>query len=575
MGGKSSIIDIRLRLRDAKRFQSDMDKSGKSTKTFGVNAKKLGRNLAGAAAGFAGMAKAKEAINTTTTLAKSTLGLHNALGLSVESSSKWAAVAQVRGIEQKALAQSFGKVAKMSEAAKNGSESAAKSFGKLGISQNELMHNDMDEMLAAAADGLAGIKDKGDQAAVAQQVFGRGWQTVVPLLRGGSKEMDEQLGLAKKYGAMFGGNSVKSLQDFIQAQRESQFAMIGLQIAFSTRVVPALTKVYAKLTKAIDGFRKLPGPVKKAVVALLAIASAAVVFSPLITAIGAVITVLKLFSLRVLIAKVQVIAWRVALIAIRVAVVAMTIATKAWAVAQWLLNRAMMMNPIGLLVIALIAVVAVFVLAYKKVGWFRRAVQAVWAFIKNNWPKVTAILGGAIRRAVQIIVAVWGKLRSATGAVVNFIKDKFWGIVNFFKRMPRQIANATKNLFNGLKESFKNAINWIIKKWNGMSFGMDAVKIAGKTVIPGVHVGTPDIPLLANGGFMPRGNYGSFITGDAGPEIQTVTPQGITVRPLTKFNAPAVAGGGGDIRVVTPVYLDGKQIAEVVNNVVRSKRARR
>lgn len=55
---------------------------------------------------------------------------------------------------------------------------------------------------------------------------------------------------------------------------------------------------------------------------------------------------------------------------------AITAATKAWALAQKALNISMFANPIGLIVLAVVALVAGFVLAYKKSDKFRAIVNA-------------------------------------------------------------------------------------------------------------------------------------------------------------------------------------------------------
>lgn len=49
------------------------------------------------------------------------------------------------------------------------------------------------------------------------------------------------------------------------------------------------------------------------------------------------------------------------------------IAVKAWTAAQWLFNAAMTANPIGIVIAAVAALVAGFILAYQKVDWFREA----------------------------------------------------------------------------------------------------------------------------------------------------------------------------------------------------------
>ena len=54
-------------------------------------------------------------------------------------------------------------------------------------------------------------------------------------------------------------------------------------------------------------------------------------------------------------------------------------ATKAWTVAQGALNVVMSANPIGLVVLAVVALVAIFVVAYKKSDKFREIVDKAFA----------------------------------------------------------------------------------------------------------------------------------------------------------------------------------------------------
>ncbi|MEU7617183.1 phage tail tape measure protein [Micromonospora rifamycinica] len=68
-------------------------------------------------------------------------------------------------------------------------------------------------------------------------------------------------------------------------------------------------------------------------------------------------------------------------VASRVAMVATSVATKAWAAAQWLLNAAMTANPIGLIILAIVALVAGLVLAYQKSETFRAIVDAAFKAI--------------------------------------------------------------------------------------------------------------------------------------------------------------------------------------------------
>jgi SLT domain-containing protein len=66
-------------------------------------------------------------------------------------------------------------------------------------------------------------------------------------------------------------------------------------------------------------------------------------------------------------------------------ILAATAVTRGWAVAQGILNAVMAANPVGLIVVGILALVAAAVVAYKRVGWFREAVQATWSGIKAGW----------------------------------------------------------------------------------------------------------------------------------------------------------------------------------------------
>jgi hypothetical protein len=68
-----------------------------------------------------------------------------------------------------------------------------------------------------------------------------------------------------------------------------------------------------------------------------------------------------------------VIALNFALKAYKAIQAAITAATKAWAAVQWVLNAAMSANPIGLVVLAVVALIAVIVLLWKKSSAFRRS----------------------------------------------------------------------------------------------------------------------------------------------------------------------------------------------------------
>jgi hypothetical protein len=256
----------------AKKLRGEIEKTGKSQRTasketdkFSKSTQGLGHSLwsaakfaAGAAAAYVGISQAKAAISTTEELAKATISLHENLGLSIKQSSEWAAVAQTRGADTAKLGMAFKTLAGQVQSAKEGSQSAVKEFVKLGFSGRDIKRSteDTNFLLLKTSDGLHNMAAGADKAVVSAKLFGKGWQTIAPVLRDGSEKMQEQLGLANKYGATFGGKSLKSIQDLIGAQRELKFAQLGLQVTFTEKVAPALIKVGLGFAHLVNQVRR-------------------------------------------------------------------------------------------------------------------------------------------------------------------------------------------------------------------------------------------------------------------------------------------------------------------------------
>lgn len=110
--------------------------------------------------------------------------------------------------------------------------------------------------------------------------------------------------------------------------------------------------------------------------------------------------------------------------------------SKIAAAAQVLLNIAMSANPIGLIVIAIAALVAGLILAYKKSETFRNIVNGAFKgiakvvgvvvnFIKAHWKTLLVILTGPIGLAVAMILKFRSKITGAFSAAIGFIKSKW------------------------------------------------------------------------------------------------------------------------------------------------------
>ena len=178
-------------------------------------------------------------------------------------------------------------------------------------------------------------------------------------------------------------------------------------------------------------------------------------------------------------------------------------AIKVWTLAQGALNLVMMANPNGLIVAAVAAFIAILVIAYQKVDWFRNAVDAMgraavdafnWVkdaavtafnWIKDNWPLLLAILTGPFGAAVAIIVKNWDsivdffrglpeKLGRVLAPVVDAITYPFkvaWNSVEYVAKLITNVWNWVVDSIRWLFGQVWNIITWPFNQaWNAVEY---------------------------------------------------------------------------------------------------------
>ena len=172
-----------------------------------------------------------------------------------------------------------------------------------------------------------------------------------------------------------------------------------------------------------------------------------------------------------------------------IATVATTVASKAaraavvaWAAVQWVLNAALNANPIGLIVIAIAALVAGVILAYKHSETFRNIVQAAWNGIKaavgavwgwfsgTVWPGLKAAFSAIGAAAMWLyqnaILPAWNGIQAAIGFVWGIIQGYF----NMWMSVIRVLAGVVMWLWNNVvSPAFNGIIAAAQFMWGGIS----------------------------------------------------------------------------------------------------------
>ena len=202
--------------------------------------------------------------------------------------------------------------------------------------------------------------------------------------------------------------------------------------------------------------------------------------------------------------KVQLIAHKAAIIACKVAMLAWKGVVAVCTAAQWLFNAAMAANPVGLVIVAIAALIAIGVLLYK------------------NWDTV-----------VEYANMLWEKLKQFGSWIAG-------GFVSAFTMMRDKIAE----VFGGLMGIVKTPLNAVISIVNKAISAINGISVDIPDWVPGFGgqkfgVSIPQIPMLAEGGVVSKPTLSMIGEGN----------ESEAVMPLSKLEGMMGANGGASISV--------------------------
>jgi len=132
--------------------------------------------------------------------------------------------------------------------------------------------------------------------------------------------------------------------------------------------------------------------------------------------------------------------------------------------AQAVLNFVMSMNPIVLVVIALVALAAALLWAYYNVDWFREMVNNAWASIQVWGQQIYSFISGALTGLKNAIMVAWNFIVNLITNAFNNIRNIIFTGINYWNiatAKAQQIANGIRNAFNGIKGQVQSAFNGV------------------------------------------------------------------------------------------------------------------
>lgn len=226
-----------------KGIQSSLSSLSKTVN--GVKGKLAGVGVALSTASFASLIKG--AIQATAQLKKFQIQT----GLSAEAIS---GINYITGGEVEGVAKAMGHLAKSAYAARAGGAEARATFDALGITFSKTggQLKSAEQLFADTAGAIARLPNEMERAALAEKVFGKSYQEVLPLLMRGSNVFNSLAADARKYGVVLSQDVIDSSSKFVkETQKISRVLDSGSKV-WAAKLAPGLSIIATAIQETIQ-----------------------------------------------------------------------------------------------------------------------------------------------------------------------------------------------------------------------------------------------------------------------------------------------------------------------------------
>jgi hypothetical protein len=196
---------------------------------------------------------------------------------------------------------------------------------------------------------------------------------------------------------------------------------------------------------------------------------------------------------------------------------------------------------------------------FIKIVWAGIILPDLWLIEHIAKPLVDFFIGlpaKALTALGNFGAIVWAGLVMTGDWLLKNIADP---ILNFFVGLPGKIASAASNMWHGISDAFKEAINTVIGWWDQLHFKIPGFHL-GPIHFGGFDLGLPQIPRFHDGG---------VVQGAPGVEQLAFLMPGEIVTPATKI--PSInSSSGGNVIHLTLQGVDMSNVTAIRQVVVDS-----
>ena len=236
---------------DSSEYEEGLNSAESKGANFGAGLKKAAGITAGAIAATtaATVAGAKAFVSGAADVAAygdNIDKMSQKMGFSAEAFQTWDFVMQHNGSSIEAVK---GALIKLDKAVESDSEA----FATLGYTQEQLMSMSPEQQFEAIVSSLQDVTDEVQKAQLAQDIFGKSYQEMMPLLNMSSSELAEMKTQVADLGGIMSDSAVKASAGFQDSLTNMQTSLSGLKNNMMSDFLPSLSTTMDGLSNIFSG----------------------------------------------------------------------------------------------------------------------------------------------------------------------------------------------------------------------------------------------------------------------------------------------------------------------------------
>lgn len=467
------------------------------------------------AAGAVGTAMFATA-NNTADAASTIKDSSQKVGMSAEEYQKWSYAASMCGMEASALEKAMIKQQKTFSDAAEGSKVAASAYDRLGIDITKIRSSSeaFDQVIAA----LSSMEDETTRNALANDIFGKSYADLAPMLQEGSEGLKALKKEAVDLGVVMSNETVDAGEALGDTMDKVKQSAGGIMNQLGGSLIPMVQKgcdfLLANMPM-IQGIISQMAPVASTLFGgllppLMSLVSS--VFPLLISLITTIMPLATQIFETVLPIVVELLNKLLPPLIEVVSVLLPPLLQLLMPLIGLLSPIIELLNPILSLLTGILAPISDLIthLLTPLITIISKLITVALEPLTNRFQVFSDILQGAVKFAIDTIMNRVNTIKGVFSGLIEFVKGVFTGD---WEKAWSGVTKIFTSIWEGLKNSFKIPINFFIDGINALIRGINRIEIPDWVpLVGGSGFNIKEIPRLYQGGVLEKGQTG-FLEG--------------------------------------------------------------